>query len=179
MEKKCQALKLGDLIGVDHGYYQHFGIYIGDYEVIHYDLRKQKQGKMTVAITRYELFLDNEEECFVCDFTRLIHPPDKVYEHKVQSKSLFKLIEPKLNLTEDCPKESCIFTAFQSGRYKVYSPQETVRRAYERLGEVSCNWIIENCEHFPFWCKTGIEESYQVNALIKELKQNWVLAVVK
>ncbi len=180
MERICQTIKLGDVIGVDYGYYQHFGIYIGDYEVIHYFQDEEKKSdKVTIQITKYETFLGYEEECFVCDFTKFMHPPDKFYNVKTQSKSLYRLIDPKLNLTEEFEKESTIYTAFQTEKYKIYSPQETVRRAYQRLGEICYDPKHGTMEHFIIWCKTGIDESSQANAVLKVLKQNWVLISMK
>ena len=51
---------------------------------------------------------------------------------------------------------------------RAYSPEETVRRAYSRLGESSYNLITNNCEHFALWCKTGVNGSHQVEALLAE-----------
>ena len=56
------------------------------------------------------------------------------------------------------PSSSC-------GTYHLYSPTETIQRARRRLGEAQYNLLTNNCEHYALWCKTGIAESYQVNAL--------------
>ena len=37
-----------------------------------------------------------------------------------------------------------------------------VERAKSRLGESKYNILFNNCEHFAFWCKTGISESKQI-----------------
>lgn len=50
--------------------------------------------------------------------------------------------------------------------YHLYTPSETIERARSRLGEDRYNLIVNNCEHFAIWCKTGIHESHQVNGLI-------------
>ena len=52
---------------------------------------------------------------------------------------------------------------------KLYSPQETVRRAYGRLKEKEYNPLFNNCEHIAIWCKTGISESTQIDMLKKAL----------
>ncbi len=52
---------------------------------------------------------------------------------------------------------------------KVYSPDETVERAFSRLGEREYNLVTNNCEHFAIWCKTGISESKQVDNVLKTL----------
>ena len=56
-----------------------------------------------------------------------------------------------------------------SSEYHLYSPKETVRRARSRLGESSYNLATNNCEHFAIWCKTEIQESYQVKRVIRKL----------
>ena len=45
---------------------------------------------------------------------------------------------------------------------KKYSRKETVQRARSRLGEKHYNLVFNNCEHFAFWCKTGLSKSAQV-----------------
>lgn len=49
---------------------------------------------------------------------------------------------------------------------KLYSPEETVRRARSKLGESEYNLIFNNCEHFAIWCKTGVSKSEQVDEII-------------
>lgn len=46
--------------------------------------------------------------------------------------------------------------------YHLYSREETMRRAYLRLGERNYNLISNNCEHFAIWCRTNISTSSQV-----------------
>lgn len=175
MNDKHMKLKFGDVIGVDHGFYQHFGIYIGDRQVIHYyPLNWKITNQVAIQISRFETFTDGEEDCFVCDFSRFYQPPKRFYDVQAQSKSLHKLIDPRLNLTEEFERASGIYTAFLTGKYKLYSPQETVNRAYSRLGETAYNLFTNNCEHFAIWCKTGITESYQINAVIKAVKELWM-----
>ena len=51
-------------------------------------------------------------------------------------------------------------------KYKIYSPEETVKRARSRIGERSFNLGFNNCEYFAVWCKTGVSQSYQVNLVL-------------
>ncbi len=44
-----------------------------------------------------------------------------------------------------------------------HSPEEVIRRAVSRLGETNYNLLLNNCEHFANWCKTGKNFSRQVN----------------
>lgn len=52
-----------------------------------------------------------------------------------------------------------------------YSPKETVDRAESRLGEDWYNVIVNNCEHFAYWCIMGNHSSKQINDLIETFSQ--------
>ena len=45
------------------------------------------------------------------------------------------------------------------------APSVVVQRAESRLGENGYNLFGNNCEHFATWCKTGRQESQQVEAV--------------
>lgn len=47
-----------------------------------------------------------------------------------------------------------------------YSPEESVERAYSRLGEDWYNVLLNNCEQFVVWCITGWHSSEQVNNVV-------------
>jgi hypothetical protein len=47
-----------------------------------------------------------------------------------------------------------------------YIGDVVVNRAMSRLGENKYNLIFNNCEHFATWCKTGVNESKQINDFI-------------
>ena len=53
--------------------------------------------------------------------------------------------------------------------YHLYSREETLQRAYRRLGERNYNLLANNCEHFALWCRTGISASPQVQEAGKTL----------
>ncbi|AFZ03464.1 lecithin retinol acyltransferase family protein [Calothrix sp. PCC 6303] len=50
---------------------------------------------------------------------------------------------------------------------KCYCSERVVKRAKKRLGERKYNLILNNCEHFTYWCKTGKHKSRQVKDMIK------------
>lgn len=116
--------KYGDLIFVDHGLYKHFGIYINDDCVIHYDgkLDDRFLRNMCVRQTGMDRFLAGKDN--------------------------FKI----LNLSKN-----------------PISPHEVVNRAKSHLNERNFNLILNNCEHFAYWCKTGSKKSYQVNFFVSFL----------
>ena len=49
----------------------------------------------------------------------------------------------------------------------MFSAEETIRRAKERLGEEKYNLVTNNCEHFAMWCKTGEAVSGQVKQIVR------------
>ena len=58
-----------------------------------------------------------------------------------------------------------------------YSREESVSRAYSRLGEDSYNVVFDNCEHFVNWCINGLNLSHQVNGSVcvalKAMEEIW------
>ena len=124
------------------GLYRHFGIYIGDRCVIHF---ADPQGDFnTDRAVIHEISLDK----FVdgCKLYRMTFPK------KYSSDSILR----ELVMSED---------------YVLYTPDETVKRAKSKLGKKGVkddgyNLVMNNCEDFAIWCKTGVFESKQVNAWI-------------
>ena len=55
--------------------------------------------------------------------------------------------------------------------YHLYTPEETVIRARERIGETQYSLWTNNCEHFAIWCKTGISESHQIEDLLNAMAE--------
>lgn len=43
-----------------------------------------------------------------------------------------------------------------------YDEEKIVERALSRLGEREYNVILNNCEHFVIWCRSGTEESLYI-----------------
>lgn len=176
MEKKKlhNTLEYGDVVAIDLGYYQHFGIYIGDYQMIHYYPEENgDSGKITVHITQFETFLGGEEEYFICDFSSLEETACNKVKVESAVASLSTLIEPRLNLSEEFERAKGIQIAFATAKYHLYSPEETVARAYSRLGDTCCDLLQENCEYFIIWCKTGISDTYESSIVMKWLKKQW------
>lgn len=156
--KSGEALKRGDVIAVDRGAYKHFAVYVGEGEVIQYSAKgRDFGGNITVHRATMLEFLKGSKE-----FSILAFPEEK--EKPITFKEgLRKLLKGD------------IFALFHQMRrvknYHLYTPEETVKRAESRLGEASYNLVTDNCEHFAIWCKTGVSESRQVNAVLERLEQ--------
>ena len=46
-----------------------------------------------------------------------------------------------------------------------FEPDSVIARAESKLGRSDFDVVLNNCEHFATWCKTGISDSEQVYAL--------------
>ena len=138
-------LRPGDVIGVSRGAYEHYGIYVGDKRVIHYaGVGNDFKGEITIHEAPFSEFIKNGKSYFVLSF-------EGKYPVKIQSTTKFIA--------------NSIYTRYNK-IYDVCSAQETLKRAYSRIGEAKYSLIKNNCEHFAMWCKTGISESTQVKQII-------------
>ena len=132
-------LQVGDIIGVKRFLYSHYGVYVGDGNVIHYSGEKGDfVGVKSIRYGTMNDFLGGKKEFFELIFRKVHLKPRKEKRYETQSEEYF-----------------------------LYSPEETVERAKSRLGETKYNLALNNCEHFAIWCKTGVSESYQVKAVLK------------
>ena len=64
-------------------------------------------------------------------------------------------------------------------KYNLYSADETVARAYSRLGEKKYNLVFNNCEHFAVWCKTNISNSRQIPNIFRGTAANPIIQLCK
>lgn len=149
-------LEPGDVIGINRGIYEHYAVYIGDDRVIHYAAENGDFcGRVSVHEAPMSSFLRGGKDIFVLNFSDEAGKPEKVYRGQSKDFSI--------------KGESAFFKLINSGKYHLYSPEETVERAKSRLGETDYNLIVKNCEHFAIWCKTGLSESYQVDELLNAI----------
>lgn len=140
-------LRAGDVIGVSRGPYEHYAIYAGKRRVIHYAGETSDfGGKVSIHEAPFERFLGRSRDYFVISF-------DSRYPVKIHSSTKFI----SMGYLDRCNIEY----------RKKYSPEETLKRAYSRIGESRYNLVNNNCEHFALWCKTGISESTQVKLIAK------------
>ncbi len=134
---------VGDIIYVKRKGYRHFGIYAGDQRVIHY--YKERNPLLSdgiIAETSLEEFMSDSDTVYVMNGLG-----------SAEYKKLFDWILQKMS----------------SGTVRSFSPQETVARARSKLGERGYNLLFNNCEHFSFWCKTGVSRSSQTDDILSLL----------
>lgn len=144
----------GDIIGVSRMNYEHYGIYVSDTCVVHYNIPSGKVLQPTVHATSLRHFLGSETDYFVLDFPQPYQPPVRLGVQSPQDAQV----------SEELARQLC-----QTYGYHLYTPEETVARARSRIGETSYNLLTNNCEHFAIWCKTGVSESMQVTGMLQTL----------
>lgn len=159
-DEESQKLKKGDVIGVCRGVYDHYGVYESDDCVIHYSSKNSDTSSdNSIIITSLNEFARGDGTIFKLIFPDQYDKPTMVVA-KPQSSS-FRQMDEYFKLAAKVKRLD----------YKLYSPDETVERAKTRVGEKQYSLKNNNCEHFAIWCKTGISESHQINALL-ELQRN-------
>jgi len=163
MEEKLKRLtseaflQPGDIIGVKRGIYEHYAVYIGDDKVIHYAAENGdfEGSAVTVHEAPMSEFLRGNSSFFFINFPDKNGKFEKIYTNG--GDSVFNRVSDAMDLQQlltGCPD------------YHLYTPEETVERAKSRLGESSYDLAVNNCEHFAFWCKTGLSDSHQVDNII-------------
>ncbi|MDE5831871.1 MAG: lecithin retinol acyltransferase family protein [Desulfovibrio sp.] len=150
-DKKEEKLVPGDIIGISRGLYSHYGVYINARSVIHYSSEDSDTDQNAVIReTSLRTFKRGDEGLFKLSF-----PPS----HECPSHAPVSAVSGFWPFPFDLH-----FKDLSS--YHLYTPEETISRARSRLGENRYNLLFNNCEHFAIWCKTGVSESWQVNALL-------------
>lgn len=130
----------GDIVYVKRKGYRHFGIYAGNEQVIHY--HKEKNPLLCDGIiteTTLAEFMSDSDTLYVLNG---IGPG--------ANPQLFDWIVKRVFGDELTP----------------FTPQETIARARSKLGEQGYSLLLNNCEHFAFWCKTGVAQSSQVDDIL-------------
>lgn len=167
--EKAIKPKKGDILGLNRHLlgvpYEHYGVYIGDGRVIHYTtLSSGIDLDLQIVETSFKTFLKTNEEFFILSFEHLKQPVKSglIPIHNIKDTFCPKCDEFLKNLQE-------VREMLKKSEMKLYSPKETVQRAKSRLGEKKYNLLLNNCEHFAIWCKTGLSKSYQVEKVLKVL----------
>lgn len=164
--KKGDILGLKRTQGIIGNLYEHYGIYTDEHTVIHYTSRTPGLTlELEIMETSMKDFIKTEKEFFVLNFDHLKNPvkskPIPTQEvDQVTSQDYQDILTAILEIRK----------MLRKSQMKIYSPEETIKRARSRLGEKEYNLLLNNCEHFAIWCKTGLSKSYQIENLLKVLK---------
>jgi hypothetical protein len=145
-------MAVGDHIYVHRlgGIYSHHGIDVGDGAVVHY--------------TGDDWLSSRVRRSSLAEFT-IGHPVRvRSYVDFQRAASLEELVVRETNRRVQALGDRLF------GRDTVDrdpSPEAVVARAGSRLGEGGFDFLFNNCEHFATWCKTGIRDSRQIEAIWK------------
>lgn len=152
--KDKEELKFGDIIYVDRGLYNHFGVFCDRKSIIHFSSIDSDIGSNNEIIeTDIETFKRNDKWVY-----KLIFPE----EYGDPTPVLTTGFAPNDNVS--IRKYLRFLKNYR--KYYLYSPEETVSRAKSKIGTKGYNLFTNNCEHFAIWCKTNISESHQINDLL-------------
>ena len=151
-------LRPGDIIGVSRMLYDHYAIYVGNNRVVHYAAPDNEIGRnATIHEADFDEFMGSGKTYFILSFCGK-------YPVRVHSSTSFTVTDSYRQLYRPVNHSGKI-------NYRIFTPEETIKRAYSRIGETRYNLLTNNCEHFALWCKTGIAMSSQVE-IFKSLVLN-------
>ena len=149
-----------DVICVHRIGYEHYGIYAGANKVIHYDIDPSDHYKICIHQADMEEFLNGSLVYSICEFPKVYGRPTEEIPFAEFRK---KFAHPE--------KAQTLWDVLKISNYHLYTPEETVIRARERIGETQYSLWTNNCEHFAIWCKTGISESHQIEDLLSAVAE--------
>lgn len=172
----------GDIIYAARGPYNHCGIYVDKNRVIHYatDDDSFDASKSYVHITTLKKFAKGDD-VYKLNF------PETEREWEKMGQAIGKLdsspisFEGVVTLPPNPLKilygvkllGNFLFGHGNDDNLRLYSPEETVKRATNRLGERKYSLLFNNCEHFAIWCKIGLSKSEQIEDLLSILKMEF------
>lgn len=173
----------GDIIAVDRKkagmkLYQHFAVFIGNYEVIHYAAENGDfDGKVSIHKASFDDFIKDSKQFYVLDFNSLnrdaVQYKARMPRKPSNSFGTSSFVRRNddfgdlLNAKVAIKILNEIVKIINSEDYHLFSAEETVKRAESKLGETKYNLAFNNCEHFAIWCKTGLHESKQVEKVLE------------
>lgn len=161
-DEESKKLKMGDVIGICRGVYDHYGVYVDDSSVIHYSSPKSDVSSDNAIIeTSLDDFMRGDDTLFRLSFPDEYGRPRKIVASHAFASCIpdySELVRRMEELQKKCEQ------------YKLQTPEATVERARARLGENAYSLLCNNCEHFAIWCKTDISESHQVQDLLELIR---------
>ena len=144
-EVVLQTLEMGDLVEFPGRIYSHWGVYIGECEIVHYTVI-DRAGTAT-----------DESSSHVFDISG--NGNEKACVKRENFWNVAKHSKAKKNNDKD--------------RHQRPSSGEDIKeRAVSKIGSTSYSVLLNNCEHFATWCRYGKGESQQLNAAVNVVEQS-------
>jgi hypothetical protein len=157
----------GTVVGVKRPLYEHYGVLVQGGEVIHYTTEKSDiLNGNSIQKTTFKHFLREQSSFWTMQF------PSREKAYSLLGRR-FDILSELLAKGKGCNFAAVLAVAGKDiaveailKNYRLHSLEETEQRAVSRLGEKKYNLAIRNCEHFVFWCATGIATSQQVEGFL-------------
>ncbi|KAK0065905.1 HRAS-like suppressor 2 [Biomphalaria pfeifferi] len=137
-KRVLEDARVGDKIQFRRTIYSHWGIYLGDENVIH--LSGDENDGLSDDFRPEHLFS-------ICG-----QMFDKA---NVCIDNFWKVVGNDIAYINNCDDKWCAL-----------APEKIVKRAKEKLGAVGYNIIFSNCEHFANWCRYGQCKSDQADKFL-------------
>ncbi|MGF0127830.1 lecithin retinol acyltransferase family protein [Selenomonas bovis] len=135
----------------------HYGIYAGHGEVIHYAPCNEGDTPI-VHRASIDRFVDSAPGFFV----------PYMPENEVDVKMMMYWHRRQRSIPQEITDN--LFNMYKDMKIKVYTAEQTLRRALKRLGETKYDLLGNNCEHFALWCKFKTYISKQVSRIYEFFK---------
>ncbi|MFV2047089.1 lecithin retinol acyltransferase family protein [Metabacillus litoralis] len=176
-KQKNRMLEAGDVIGVKrktkHGVpFEHYGVYIGNDRVIHFTSKDSDIDMKNNEIMETDMnhFLRESDRFFIlnCEYAHssIKNSPITVSDIKNGSvKTMVRQADPMYDLIKNVNLFLELYTLIK--KRPLNTNEETIQNARKCLGQKEYNLVVNNCEHFAIWCKTGVHQSHQVESFIK------------
>ncbi|ESO92138.1 hypothetical protein LOTGIDRAFT_162789 [Lottia gigantea] len=131
-------LQPGDIVEFKRGIYSHYGVYIGNEEIVHLSGEDENDGLDAFGV----------EHIFTISgqlFNKAWVKKDKFLEVAGKSKA---------------------YKANKDTKRQPLPAHKIVENSLSKLGRVGYNIITQNCEHFANWCRYETEKSEQVDGFL-------------
>ncbi|KAK6169609.1 hypothetical protein SNE40_020624 [Patella caerulea] len=128
-------LQEGDIVEFNRGLYSHYGVYVGNEEIVHLAGEDEYDGLGDV----------NTGHLFSISGQRF----NKAWVKKDSFWTVTSNSKAKINNKDN--------------KRKPLPRHQIVANALSKIGHVGYNLIYSNCEHFANWCRYEVEKSEQVD----------------
>ena len=168
-----KTIERGTVLRVSRGVYDHYGVYVGNDEIVHFTSYSSDKGSdNTVMKTDMRMFIRGAESFDVMAF------PESLKDKSLLKGATFGSIAVAV-ASAAIPLARVIsgayavlsakstYSAAATDGYHFYTKDECAERAEQCIGLAGYDLLERNCEHLAIWCKTGIQTSTQVNKLIE------------
>lgn len=161
----------GVVLRVSRGLYDHYGVYVGDNQIVHFTSHSSDKGADNFIMkTHMRMFIRDADRFDVMAFSEK-KKRSMVEEllDDLKDSSLAFLIPTTLLMASAISSMHAskgLYNWFAKSDFHFYSKEECAKRAEKCLGFGEYSKFLNNCEQFAIWCKTGVHTSTQVNKII-------------